>query len=179
MQVGVHMVEAVAHSVHSVIVSVLNKVFVAPLHALYFRGPTFNGFGFWGGASPETICASLLPGSLASFWAMHMDECDVLLLQRFDAFQVAVHTCLYVFFMFKILQCLAFHCFVVQPALGRIERLLRKNVSPTMWNDMPPTHVMTSGAMSAHVADGPIMFSSKQHTAPKTMYCTAQSSECG
>ena len=179
MQVGVRVVEALGHSVYSVCCSLFNTVFVSPLYTLYFRGPTLNGFGFWGGAAPETICASLLPGSHASFWAQHVDDCYVLLTQRFDAFQVAVHTCLYVFVLLKLVQCLTFHCLVVQPALGRLEQLLRKNVSPTTWNDMPATHVITSGAINAHVASGPIMFSTKQQTAPSTMYCTAQSTECG
>ena len=187
MQVGLLVVAAArsvgvvaVESVHSFFTSVVNTFIISPLSALYFRGPTFNGYGFWGGAAPETICASLLPGSHASFWAQHMDECHVLLSQRFDAFQIAAQTCFYVFFMLKLVQCVTFHCLVVQPALGRMEQLLlRKNVSPTTWNDMPTTHVTTSGAIKAQVAAGPIMFSTKQQTAPSTMYCTAQSTECG
>lgn len=170
----------VVDSVHHLLALGVNKFFISPLYALYFRGPTLNGFGFWGGAAPETICASLLPGSQAAFWALHIDECHVLLSQRFDAFQVAVQTCCYIFFMLKLVQCLTLHCLVVQPALTRIERLLlRKNVSPTTWKDMPMVQVATSGAINAQVAAGPSMFSSKQHTAPSTMYCTAQSTEWG
>lgn len=176
MEVGVALVAGVRNCVYSFV----SQFMIAPLHALYFRGPTLNGFGFWGGAAPETICAGLLPGSQASFWSLHMNECHVLLTQRFDAFYVAIQTCFYVFFILKLVQCLTFHWLVVQPALGRLERLLsRKNVSPTSWNDIPATHVTTNGAINTHVAAAPIMFSSTQQTAPNTIYCTAQSTEWG
>lgn len=145
----------------------MDTLVITPLHNLYFRGPQLNGYGFWGGATAETVCAALLPGSQASFWAAHAHECDALLSQRFDAFCVAVQTVVYMLFMFKLIHCFTFHWLVVQPTLMRLERLLaRRNVSPTMWNDMPIMQVKTTGESKTQVAMEPAMFSSSKQTAP-------------
>lgn len=63
------------------------------LRALYFRGPSFNGWGFWEGTSPEDACAAAtgLP-------ARHFDDstshgpivCAELLDRKFDAFAICV-----------------------------------------------------------------------------------------
>jgi hypothetical protein len=163
MQVSQWLLDLARHASQTL----LNVLVVAPLNSLYFRGPQLNGYGFWGGATAETICAAMLPGSQASFWAVHADECHALLYQRFDSFCVAVQTVVYMLFMFKLIHCFTFHWLVVRPTLVRLERLLaRKNVSPTMWNDMPIMQVTTTGESKTHVATEPAMFSSSKHTAP-------------
>jgi len=159
------------HTVHDVAI-------MQPLKQLYFRGPLLHGWGFWGGAAPESVCAAMLPGSHTSFWQDHLGECEVLLHQRFDSFSIAVHIVVYILLLFKVLQGLVFHWLVVQPAIYRLECLLtRKNVFPTTWNPMPHKHVMTTGESSSHVTGDPAMFSNSKQTPPKSKYWTAQSSE--
>jgi hypothetical protein len=144
---------------------------LTPLHELYFHGPLLHGWGFWGGNAPETVCASMLPGSHASFWLQHLHDCDALLQQRFHAFSVGVHFVVYTLILFKLLQGILFHCLVIQPALSRIECLLnRKNVFPTTWNPMPPTHAVTMGDNNTHATSEPPMFSSNKHTPPNNKY---------
>lgn len=60
----------------------------APLHQLYFNGPSIGGIGFWSGAASEDICSSI-SNVPAGFWSGNMNECEALLHKRFIAFVIA------------------------------------------------------------------------------------------
>lgn len=144
---------------------------VQPLRALYFRGPTFQGWGFWGGARMDTICAALLPGSHAMFWLEHMGECEELVAQRFDAFQLSIQMFIYFFLLTRLIQAMLYHWLVVHPVLQRLERLVpRSHALPTACSVMPTSDVRTTGESSTHVARDPSSCSKRRHTAPKTKY---------
>ena len=91
-----------------------------PLRALYFRGSTT--LGFWGGASHEDICFSLT-GTTSVFWTMHMDECQHLIEQRFDAFSTTVLFILYTLTWMRVLNLITVHFTVTQPILREIRHL--------------------------------------------------------
>lgn len=57
-----------------------------PLETLYLHGPSFGGYGFWGGSDMSTICATST-GTEARFWESHNEyECERLVDKKVTAF---------------------------------------------------------------------------------------------
>lgn len=99
--------------------SVARLFIYTPLRALYFNGPTT--VGFWGGAQPHDICFSIT-GTTSSFWLDHVQECDRLCEQKFDAFAVFVIFGLYIAMLAKFVDAITIHICFTRPILGELRR---------------------------------------------------------
>lgn len=106
------------------VVAVVHHVAVAaPMHKLYFQGPTMHGYGFWGGAAPEDICAAVSNTS-ALFWMGHPGQCELVLLQHFTAFLVAVEVAGYVYAAYRMVSWASTQYFIVRPAIAKLDRFV-------------------------------------------------------
>lgn len=77
------------------------RAVVAPLRRLYLRGPRLWGWGFWGGAAVEDICASI-SNAPARFWSEHLDACADLIARDVDSLVVICETVLYFYVLFNV-----------------------------------------------------------------------------
>jgi hypothetical protein len=108
----------------TVLTTVHHSMILMPLKKLYFHGPLFHGYGFWGGTPHEDMCASLSPGTAASFWLKNSDECSRIVDQHFEAFVVCIQLLLYTVTLYKLGSWCFMRYFVIQPTLTHIEQLL-------------------------------------------------------
>jgi hypothetical protein len=83
-----------------------------PLRMLYFHGP--SSWGMWQGEGTSDIC-SRLTGVESVFWEQHREDCENLVLKKFNAFMVSIQTILYVFLSYKILSFLCWRYMVYLP----------------------------------------------------------------
>lgn len=78
---------------------------VAPLFNIYFNGPCFGGYGFWGGKSNHDICTVLAPSSSSLHWANEGSKhCDEMVMRAFNSFLNLIMTIVYfivIYYAFK------------------------------------------------------------------------------
>ncbi len=96
----------------------------SPLHVLYFNGPSLHGYGFWAGLAPADCCAATLPGTSAVFWADHLQQCEVILDQRFVAFLTAVQFITYVAYLYRLLSLLMYRVLILSPLMRRLDHVV-------------------------------------------------------
>jgi hypothetical protein len=116
----------------SIIEWVRHVLVLAPLRALYLKGPSVGEYGFWGGAAPDDICAALT-GSPSSFWRTSPLECERLIDARFESFEVSLFSVLYIYGACKICSFFWYKYVIMQgivfPQLDRLsmchQRMLR------------------------------------------------------
>lgn len=109
----------------AIVHSIVDTFITSPLHTLYFHGPLLHGYGFWGGASAEDICAALMPGTTASFWTTQPVQCAIVMDRRFYAFLTATTTLLYGVALYKLIHAACFYLFIMRPLLRSASRLVR------------------------------------------------------
>lgn len=90
----------------------------APLADLYFRGPSFGGFGFWTGKPLDRICAELTDVPEAH-WQANQDACVELVTRHFDGFVIFVYFLLYLLFLIW-LACKCVRCCVIPKRPGSV-----------------------------------------------------------
>jgi len=78
-----------------------NRLLLWPLATLYFNGPSFYQWGFWGGAEAADICAQLTSAS-ADFWQRNPDACTEIIYKRLQAFVIGVQALLYMWMIYKM-----------------------------------------------------------------------------
>jgi hypothetical protein len=66
-----------------------------PIEVLYFRGPGFNGFGFWEGIEKIDIC-SRLTNVDSQLWLSNTEACDNIIQRKLESIYVALFFVVYV-----------------------------------------------------------------------------------
>jgi hypothetical protein len=74
---------------------------------LYFYGPSniAFGFGFWGGATNETICA-FVKNTSEDVWKIANQHCATITEDLFQSFLIITETALYFYLLFQIMMLL-------------------------------------------------------------------------
>lgn len=80
-------------------------VFLMPLEKLYLYGPTFRGWGFWGGRKWDDICSELTQVD-AEFWHNNKKECANLIERHFFQFVVFIQVVVYFYILYKVFTCI-------------------------------------------------------------------------
>ena len=75
------------------------------LRELYFKGPRFQGYGFWNGLPLPDVCAQLTHTSV-ELWNTNTAQCITLTDRYFEAFFVAVYFVMYVWLFINFLYSL-------------------------------------------------------------------------
>ena len=71
----------------------------------------------------EDIC-SQITGSAASFWTLHIEECEQIIHKNFDSFAVTTGFVVYGIVLYKIISLVWWRYFVVRPVLRDIRAVL-------------------------------------------------------
>ena len=108
---------------------------VDALLVLYHEGPTFYGYGFWGGASRSDICFSMT-GVDAAFWDANPAACDEMFFKRFRSFELSVCWICCTLLAYQLYNWVQFYFFVTRPFLSAATRLVHVH---TKANRIPET----------------------------------------
>lgn len=121
----------------------LHDVFIRrPLHSLYFNGPSFHGYGFWGGISPEDACAVISPGTSAYFWISNMSQCDLIMDKRFVAFLTAIEVLTYMFYVYRLIYWFGMRVFIINPVMRRLETIVSANTHISQLQPNPTVELL-------------------------------------
>ena len=84
-----------------------------PLFELYMNGPSLGGYGFHEGRERYTICSEMT-GIPEHHWIATPEECDILIMRKFNAMVVTLHFFIYVVTIMGVLWsmcgCAMFWC---------------------------------------------------------------------
>lgn len=101
-----------------------NKILREPFFIFYLKGPHI--IGCWEGIDLINIC-SQLSGTTAHFWITNMDECNVMINNKFESYYILLITILYCMFLIKIYEYLWWRYFVYTPIINKIDYLIKNN----------------------------------------------------
>jgi len=91
----------------------LNKIYyyiiVFPLAKLYLWGPSFGGWGFWGGMDMAEICAQKTTLS-SEFWKRNPEECAEIVSKQFYSMTILIETIVYFYLLIQVLVTLCYKC---------------------------------------------------------------------
>jgi hypothetical protein len=75
------------------------------LRELYFKGPRFQGYGFWNGLPITDVCAQLTHTAV-ELWTNNLPQCITITNRYFDAFYVGVYSVAYLWLLINFLYSL-------------------------------------------------------------------------
>ena len=87
------------------------------LYELYRKGPTLNGFGFWGGKENNEIC-SLLTNVNNELWKSNQYECEILIQKHYKSFEICILFICTIIFVYKLLYFIFTYIFIVKPLIS-------------------------------------------------------------
>lgn len=83
--------------------SLFRWLFLSSLTSLYLRGPSW--IGCWEGKQHAEICSVLAPRTEATFWNIHMDQCDQMIANHLDSWIIlseCIFCALFVYYSLKM-----------------------------------------------------------------------------
>jgi hypothetical protein len=136
--------------------SVFNVLVYSQLRQLYFNGPSFGQFGFWGGMDTFEICHTLSPLSSANFWRAHADECEQQLEFKFRGFLFTVQWTLYGYMLYRLHGMLSWLCWFMcckrrERQTPQVQYVVLPSLPPQL---APSLSYHSSSALSSVVSDG-------------------------
>lgn len=102
--------------------NIITKLLLYPMKLLFLNGPLLHGYGFWQGASFETICASA-SGTDALFWVQHVDECHLIVDRKILGFALSIYFMLIITIIYIITNAMIMRYLYVQPFLHEMEQV--------------------------------------------------------
>ena len=82
-------------------------VFEGPLRELYFKGPRFQGYGFWNGLPLSDICAQLTH-TASEMWGNNAAQCITITDRYFQAFYIGTYGIVYIILLYNLLNSLQY-----------------------------------------------------------------------
>jgi hypothetical protein len=96
-----------------ILTTLLSYILDIPLYELYMFGPSLWGYGFHEGKQHSLICAEFT-GVPELHWIESPDECESLIMRKFNALLVTVHFAMYMLLMlcvaWSLCGCALFYC---------------------------------------------------------------------
>ena len=92
-----------------------------PLRNFYFNGPYLNGWGGWEGMPKEDICAQITKVSSNLWKNLAIENCNLLLENKFQSFSVALYTFTYAWLLIKIFNYVWFRFLIFGPIMKEIK----------------------------------------------------------
>ena len=80
---------------------VYSRIIIDPLRLLYFYGPSFMQFGFWGGSAASEICRAVTSHSEV-FWRDHPAHCQEIVDTKFASFRITSEVLVYFLIMYHL-----------------------------------------------------------------------------
>jgi hypothetical protein len=74
-----------------------------PLRELYFKGPRFQGYGFWNGLPLSDICAQLTHTASEMWVSNNIVQCTVITDRYFQAFFIGTYGIVYIIMLHNLL----------------------------------------------------------------------------
>lgn len=82
-------------------------LFEQPLRELYFKGPRFQGYGFWNGLPLSDICAQLTH-TASEMWGNNAAQCVIITDRYFQAFFIGTYSIVYIIVVYNLLTSLQY-----------------------------------------------------------------------
>lgn len=86
---------------------VVQFLFEGPLRELYFKGPRFQGYGFWNGLPLSDICAQLTH-TASEMWGNNVAQCVIITDRYFQAFFIGTYGIVYIIVLYNLLSSLQY-----------------------------------------------------------------------
>lgn len=119
----------VADVVKKTVQGVFN-IFVYPVRILYFHGPGLMGYGFLEGRNKDTICYEMT-GVKSEFWSTSfqaMEECEILIEKKFNAFVIGLSTILTLYIILSNLYLISIRYYISRPLTAEIEKKIESSI---------------------------------------------------
>lgn len=107
-----------------------HHIIVSPLRQLYFYGPSFMQFGFWGGKPPSEICQTVTTYS-EGFWRDNTAECSDIIENKFMSFQATVEVVVYFTLLYQLTRGACYLCILMFCRYKRQQRQVIYIPGPT------------------------------------------------
>lgn len=94
------------------LLNLYQHIIVSPLRQLYFYGPSFMQFGFWGGIPHSEICQTITTYS-EGFWRDNKSECSDIIENKFTSFRVTVEILVYFTLLYQLSRGVSYLCILL------------------------------------------------------------------
>jgi hypothetical protein len=133
-----------AYSASQIASSLALYIMWVPIDHIYKQGPSVYGYGFWQGASPETMCATFSGGD-AKFWIQHPEECTRQIDDRVTGMAITIYGVILFVVLYMWITAVLTRAVYVNPVLDALNR----SVNPMFNSDRR----VEMSAMSNNVID--------------------------
>ena len=116
---------------------VYSQVIIHPLRLLYFYGPSFMQFGFWGGSATSEICRTVTSHS-ELFWIDHPSHCQEIVETKFASFRITSEVVVYFLIMYHLARNIGQLCLCVRECCFCPRRVPVPSHSIIYIHDPPP-----------------------------------------